>query len=142
MNKNIIVSSQLYYSGKEHPNGIMLDIKNFEDCFNKLKNMDKREITVYDIVYSTKVESNKTIIVNDHINCSGINPLIGKQKFLGIDFIDMTNVYKKENSGVVAYSCGEKILPEFKYPCAFLACFVILCRALQFKTIYGRLINY
>ena len=139
--KNIIITKELSNTDLCYPKGIILNAKNVDLCIDSLKALNKREITIYDIVYNRNYVKNTQFNINDHINCTGDNPLIGRQLALGIDFVDMTEVYSYNKEGVVAHSCGEKINLNHEYPCAFLAHIVIMFRALKFNKINAILIN-
>ncbi len=141
MSKNIIITTALSKSFGYIPKGTVLNIKEINESISFLKNLDKSSITIYDITSAKEFLKDEVFHVNDHINCSGENPLVGKQQELGIDFIDMTNVYEKNEKGIITESCGEKLNFKFNYPSTFLAHFVILARALGFKKIIGKLIN-
>ena len=52
-----------------------------------------------------KIKKNETIQVRDHINSTGTNILIGKQKTLCIDFTDLTNLYAYNQNSVITECC-------------------------------------
>jgi len=130
-----LFKSQLFSVG----NGVVLDFANTEACISLLKT--KKEIIVYDITYNKKIAQGTKVLVNDHINFTGENPLVGRQENLGVDFVDMTNVYVKSPNGVIAHSCGNKIKKGFFYPTHFLSHIVIIARALNYKKITAYLVN-
>ena len=53
---------------------------------------DNEKLTIYDATTTQEHLQNTIIGVNNHINRTGTNPLIGKQKKIGINFIDITNL--------------------------------------------------
>ena len=98
-------------------------------------------ITIYDRTYNSKLLENEIIPINDHINHTGINPLIGKQKELNIDFIDMTHVYNKKHNGVITHCNGREIKQGHSFPSHYISLITIIARALQYHTINGFLVN-
>ena len=81
--------------------------------------------------------------VNDHINFTGNNPLIGHQNKIKTSFPDMTNIYKKTEKGIITTSRGKYFLldEEYEYPTEKFCYFGIIARALGIKEIKGYLIN-
>ena len=55
-----------------------------------------QQLTIYDITTTKEYPVETIFNVNDHINRTGNNPLIGRQKELGIDFTNINKLYKKE----------------------------------------------
>ena len=82
-----------------------------------------------------------TVQVMDHINNTGSSPLIGRQAFLDIDFVDMTGAYTFENNAVITNCCGEKLNKNFAYPSHFLCHITLMARALKIPIIKGFLYN-
>ena len=138
---DVLITKELNDSSLNFPKGIVLDARNVEKCVDKLKGLDKQKITVYDLMQNPKLPNNSTFAVKDHINCSGSNPLVGRQSFLGVDFVDMSNVYRASDYGIVTHSCGEAYNLEYEFPSGFLAHIIILCRAMKFQKINAILIN-
>mgnify|MGYP001288599784 FL=1 len=61
--------------------------------------IEEQEITIYDITKTKTHPPNTIISVKDHINRTGNNHLIGHQKELKINFVDISKLYKsKQNS--------------------------------------------
>jgi hypothetical protein len=137
----IVISKELALRGISHPKGIVLDFNNSEACIDFFKIIDKEEISIYDITQNRDLDDKTYLSVNDHINCTGSNPLVGRQKKLGIDFVDMSTVYKQRDNGIITHSCGGKLNNKFKYPSHYLAHFIILARTFKFKRISAYLIN-
>ena len=72
---------------------------NFNQLYQLLTFNKISEICVTDSTATDNIEFGTIIPVKDHVNRTGTNILIGKQQFLRIDFIDMTNQYiTKQNS--------------------------------------------
>jgi hypothetical protein len=141
LSKNIIITPALSKSNGHIPKGTVLDINELNNSISLLKKLDKSSITIYDTTCVKDIPQDEIYHVNDHINCSGENPLVGRQQELGIDFIDMSNVYEKTHNGIVTESCGERLNLDFSFPSTFLAHIVILARTLGFKKITAKLIN-
>ncbi len=108
---------------------------------NVLAMLKDKELNIYDKTYNTSLDHGKIIPVNDHINCSGNNPLIGNQKDLKIDFIDITSLYKKQKGGIITHCCGRVINTQYKYPSHYLCYIAILARTQGINKIKGYLIN-
>jgi len=137
----VIISKELSSSKISHPEGVVIDFSNFDKCIERLSNMTKEAISIYDITENQEFNHEEIIPINDQINCTGSNPLVGRQQKLGIDFVDMTSIYEYTPEGVVTHSCGEKLNLQFEFPSYYLAHIVILARALKFESIGGWLIN-
>jgi len=100
-----------------------------------------QQLTIYDIT-STKKHSHETIFsVTDHINRTGNNPLIGHQIELGIDFIDITKLYLKEQNSVITDCCGKELNRKYLYPSHYLCNITILAKALDIQKISAYLVN-
>ena len=138
----IVISKELALSGISYPKGIVLDFNKSEACIEFLKSAEAKEISIYDITKTNKFDHETIFSVNDHINCTGTNPLVGRQQKLGIDFVDMTGVYRQKRDGVITHSCGERLNKKYKFPSHYLAHFVIFSRTFKFQSIAGYLINY
>ena len=137
----VIISKELSSSKISHPEGVVIDFSNFDKCIERLSNMTNEAISIYDITENQEFNHEEIIPINDQVNCTGTNPLVGRQQKLGIDFVDMTSIYKYTPEGVVTHSCGEKLNLQFEFPSYYLAHIVILARALKFESIGGWLIN-
>jgi len=137
----VIISKELSSSKISHPEGVVIDFSNFDKCIERLSNMTKEAISIYDITENQEFNHEEIIPINDQINCTGSNPLVGRQQKLGIDFVDMTSIYEYTPEGVVTHSCGEKLNLQFEFPSHYLTHIVILARALKFENISGWLIN-
>ena len=114
---------------------------NFESLY---KLIDSKKITalhVTDATFSNKVPKGRTVPVKDHINRTGSGVLIGRQAFLNIDFIDMTETYSVKKNGIITVCCGETLNKNFDYPSHFLCHITTLAHALKIPTINGFLYN-
>ena len=79
------------------------------------------------------------------MNKTGENPLIGKQKKLKIDFIDITKIYKQTKGGIVTTSIGQKTTSKerkvIQNASTDLSNIAILCHAFGHQNIEAKLIN-
>ena len=114
---------------------------NFNELYQQLKSNKINEINVIDLTSTHKEEHGRIISVQDHINRTGTNILTGKQKVLGIDFIDMTNLYQKKKNSIITDCCGEILNNKYEYPSHYLCHIVTLARAMNIKNICGFLYN-
>ena len=118
-----------------------IDPTNFKEMIKLLKSKINRTLCVYDVTNSKKIKEHQTVMIKDHINNIGFNILIGQQKHLNIDFIDLTNLYSYKQSEVITICCGKKLNLHTEYPSHYLCNITTLAKALQFKTIIGYLYN-
>ena len=137
----VIISKELSSSNISHPKGLILDFSKTEECIAFLSSVKDKGISIYDITQNKELDFETMIYVNDHVNCTGSNPLVGRQQKLGIDFVDMTNAYKQKNDGIVTHSCGERLNLQFDFPSHYLAHIIVLAQTLKFKFIKAYLIN-
>ena len=79
--------------------------------------------------------------VLDHINRTGTNILIGKQKLLGIDFIDTTTPYTHKINSIITNCCGETLNNFYEYPSHYICNITTLALAMNIKNIHGFLYN-
>ena len=114
---------------------------NFNELYQQLKSNKTNEINVIDLTSTTKEEHGIIIPVQDHINRTGINILTGRQKLLGIDFIDITNLYQKKKNSIITDCCGEILNNKYEYPSHYLCHITTLALSMNIKNIYGFLYN-
>ena len=102
---------------------------------------EAQQLTIYDITI-TKKHPDKTVIdVNDHINRTGNNPLICRQKELGIDFININKLYKSEKNSIKTDCCGKTLNLRYPYPSHYLCNISILAKAIGIPKISAFLVN-
>ena len=109
------------------------------NIINILKN--RTIITVYDRTSTSLFNVGEILGVKDHINRTGNNPLIGNQKKLNIDFIDMNNTYKRKPPFVITDCCGEKLNFNYSYPSHYLCNISILAKAMGLQSVSAYLVN-
>ena len=101
----IIATKELINQKKDFKYNIIADINNLKKLKEDLSKIKKdTSIKIYDIGV-VKKESKKTIEVKDHINKTGINPIIGNDK---IEFKDIGRLYKSKK-GTVTTCCGKSL---------------------------------
>lgn len=138
---NIAVSKELFSSGLTYPEGLVVDFSSPDSCIRLLEGMERDNLAIYDITENIKFNHEACIPIKDQVNCTGRNPLVGRQAEMGVDFIDMSHVFEQLSVGVITHSCGEKLNLKFEFPTHYFAHIAIIARALNFQTITGRLIN-
>ena len=114
---------------------------NFNELYHQLKSKKINEINVIDLTSTPKEKHGMIISVQDHINRTGTNILTGRQKLLGIDFLDTTNLYQKKKNGIITDCCGEILNNKYKYPSHYICHITTLALAMNIKNIYGFLYN-
>ena len=94
-----------------------------------------QQLTIYDIT-TTKEHPMETVInVNDHINRTGNNLLIGRQNKIETYFIDITRLYKHGQNFVKTDCCGKKLNRQYSYPSHYLCNISILAKAMGIQKI-------
>ena len=126
-----IISKEVSSSNIFHPKGVILDFSKTDECIAFLNSVKDKCISIYDITQNEELDFEAIISVNDHVNCTGSNPLVGRQQKLGIDFVDMTSVYEPKSDGIITHSGGEKLNLQFDFPSHYLAHIIILVQTLK-----------
>ena len=102
---------------------------------------EARQLTIYDITTTKKHPDQSIINVNDHINRTGNNPLIGRQKELGINFTNINKLYKSEQNSIKTDCCGKTLNPRYPYPSHYICNISILAKVLGIPKISAFLVN-
>ena len=121
----------------------ILNPTNHNQNIQTLKESRTKTITIYDHTRIPTLNTRESIDVSDHINQTGHNPLIGKQKTMPKIFLDISNIYKHKK-GKTTHCLGEKFKnhhSEHLYPSHYLCNLSIICASLGFTTIKAKLIN-
>ncbi|OUW61976.1 MAG: hypothetical protein CBD58_02580 [bacterium TMED198] len=113
-----------------------------EKFVEKIASSKPKEVTIYDITNTEEQKHLSKIYVNDHVNRTGSNPLVGKQKYFDIDFIDIKKTYKPHSGGIITFCCGKKLNKELPFPSHYLCHISIICKTLKVQNITGILINF
>ena len=122
---------------------IKINPKDIAGTIKILKPLKQQMIEIYDITHNPQMPHNEKIIVKDHINQSGNNPLIGIQNQFLEPFIDISNTYNVDN-GVTTVCLGahyNKHKNKHEYPSTYLCYVSILAKAIGVKKINATLIN-
>ena len=122
---------------------IKINPKDIAGTIKILKSLKQQMIEIYDITHNPQMPHNEKIIVKDHINQSGNNPLIGIQNQFLEPFIDISNTYSVDN-GVTTVCLGahyDKHKNKHEYPSTYLCYVSILAKAIGVKKINATLIN-
>ena len=122
---------------------IKINPKDIAGSIKILKSLRQQMIEIYDITHNPQMPHNEKIIVKDHINQSGNNPLIGIQNQFLEPFIDISNTYSVDN-GVTTVCLGahyDKYKNKHEYPSTYLCYVSILAKAIGVKKINATLIN-
>ena len=114
---------------------------NFNQLHQLLKSNKIDKIHVIDATNTTKKEPGTIITIQDHINRTGKNILIGKQKFLSIDFLDITIPYISMKNGIITDCCGQALNNKYEYPSHHICHITTLAHAMNIKNIHGFLYN-
>ena len=117
----------------------VINPKDFSELCSVLK--QQQQLTIYDMTTTESAAPGDIISVSDHINRTGINPLIGKQRELDIDFIDITKLYNGKTNAVNTDCCGYEINRKYPYPSHYLCNISILAKAMRIQNISAFLIN-
>tara|TARA_B100000315_G_scaffold242192_1_gene264079 strand:+ start:59 stop:484 length:426 start_codon:yes stop_codon:yes gene_type:complete len=100
-----------------------------------------QQLTIYDITTTQEHPLGTIINVNDHINRTGNNPLIGHQIELGIDFTNINKLYKSEQNSKKTDCCGKTLNLQYPYPSHYLCNISILAKAIGIPQISAFLVN-
>ena len=103
--------------------------------------IETQQLIIYDITTNKKYPLETIIGVNDHINRTGENPLIGHQKELDIDFTDITRLYQCKQNFINTDCCGKELNVKYTYPSHYLCFISILAKSLGIKKISAFLVN-
>ena len=138
-----LITSELYKVNKKIKHSYVLDFKKLApaiDFFKYQKNKTNK-IEIYDLTKSKKLKENETISIKDHINKSGINPIINNKNLFSKGFKDISNIYKSKE-GIITTCCGKNINNNFKYPSHYLCVYTILLYYIGYNKIEAYLVNY
>ena len=141
--KRIVINKLLeYYPGYDFSGDVVIvNPEKTDELIQIILNIKDtyESIEIFDI---TRGSSKENIFeVRDHINRTGSNPLIGRQKQLRIDFPDLSNLYENKN-GIVTDCLGNRFNDgSFKYPSTWLCHISIIARAIGKLIVRGKLIN-
>tara|TARA_B110000438_G_C15813864_1_gene650988 strand:+ start:5 stop:451 length:447 start_codon:yes stop_codon:yes gene_type:complete len=139
-----LITTQLYNAlPKKDPlkNIKQVSPESFDTVYNLFKNKNIEEINITDLTSSKLIKEREKVKVRDHINKTGSNLIIGKQTFLKLDFIDLSQIYNYDNKSIVTTCCGKYLDKKFNYPSHYLSNITILAHALKIESINAYLYN-
>ena len=133
----IIATQEVFNERIEIQHDIVANIKDLKKFKKDMCSIDKKTpIKIYDVGIIEK-KSKKFLEVKDHLNKTGINPIIGSEE---IEFKDISCLYKSK-TGIVTTCCGKTLNINHKTPSHFLCVFSVLAFYLGFTNISGFIIN-
>ena len=138
MKKKIII-----FKDNKHSDSIKINPNNRSETIRTLKTLKQHSIEVYDITHNPQMPHDEKIVVKDHINQTGNNPLIGIQRQFSEPFIDISNTYNVDD-GVTTVCLGphyNKHKNQYAHPSTYLCYISILAKAIGIKKINATLIN-
>ena len=138
----IIATKELIKEKPDFKRDIVADINNLDQFQAEIKENQtpEQEIALYDIGKIDQRDK-KTIKIKDHINKSGINPIINNSTINKITFQDISTIYNTDQ-GVITTCCGEEINISYTNPSHYLCVFRILLFYLNYKNLQAYLVEY
>ena len=136
----IVATKELIVKQKNFQHDILADINNLQKFHTEILEAQKkaRNISIYDAGIVTQNFS-KPVEIKDHINKTGINPIINNREIQEITFRDISKIYNTIK-GEVTTCCGKEINTTYPNPSHFLCVFSILTFYLDFKNIHGYIV--
>ena len=137
----IIATKELIKKVPEFQHDILAEankLEKFQKNVLKIKNL-KEKIKIYDIGKIHRKDQ-KLMRIKDHINKTGINPIINNKHINQITFQDISKLYNIKK-GDTTTCCGRKINKADTNPSHFLCVFSILAFYLGFDNISGIIVN-
>ena len=119
----------------------IVDPTRFTQTHQLLTSNNIDEIHIIDATRNIHNKPGAIISVHNHINRTGINILIDKQKLLSINFIDITTPYIYKKDSIITNCCGETLNNNYEYPSHYMCNITILAHAINIKKIHGFLYN-
>ena len=102
---------------------------------------EAQQLIIYDRTRTNEYPVETIINVNDHINRTGNNPLIGRQKDMNINFTNINKLYKSEHNSIKTDCCGKTLNLRYPYPSHYLCNISILAKAIGIHKISAFLVN-
>ena len=136
----IVATKELIVKQKNFQYDILADVNNLQKFQSEILKAQKKDfnISIYDAGITTQKHS-KPIEIKDHINKTGINPIINNKEIKEISFRDISKIYNTIK-GEITTCCGKKINRDQPNPSHFLCVFSILAFYLGFKNIQGYIV--
>ena len=130
-------------SPKEPHNITVINFNDNKSTINQIKKTPTGPIAIYDYTHNNEHGENEILLVSDHINQTGDNPLIGNQHKTIEPFVDISDLYKTKG-GVITYCLGKNFNThkhQHQYPSTYLCYISIIAKAIGRKNIKAFLIN-
>ena len=138
----IIATKELIKKVPEFQHDILAEankLEKFQKNVLKIKNL-KEKIKIYDIGKIHRKDQ-KLMRIKDHINKTGINPIINNKHINQITFQDISVIYNTDQ-GRTTTCCGEEINVSYTNPSHYLCVFSILLFYLDYKNLQAYLVEY
>ncbi len=121
----------------------ILDPQDTKSVVEEFSNEKNSKIEVWGLTHSNTVNSGTILRVNDHINCTGRNPLRNHLYLFDITFPDLSNIYRQTKDGFITTGLGSKYpsLKNESLPTEYFCYYGIIAGAMGMQPIYGKLIN-
>ena len=105
----IIATKELIKEKPEYQHDILADINNLDQFYREVLKIKKTSaaIKIYDIGKVFQKQK-KTIKIRDHINKTGINPIIKNKHINKIIFQDISKIYNTKK-GAITTCCGKSL---------------------------------
>ncbi|MAV65354.1 MAG: hypothetical protein CMG00_09215 [Candidatus Marinimicrobia bacterium] len=133
----IIITQEAAKAKKNFSYDIVANINNLKKLKKSLSVFEKKTpIKIYDIGLNKEYKQ-EILEVRDHLNKTGINPIVGSHK---IEFKDIGELYKSKK-GVRTVCCGKRLNLNYKNPSHFLCVFSVFVFYLGFTNISGFIFN-
>ena len=136
-----IITKELYTANPETTSDYIVDLKETKAMINFFNKNRNQKIKIYDLTTSKNLKENEVVSVKDHINKSGVNPVIGNKELSLKGFKDISNIYLSKE-GVITTCCGKNLNKNLKYPSHYLCIYTILLYYIGYQKIEAYLVNY
>ena len=138
----VIATKELISAQSDFKKDIVADINDLIGLQKEIKKVPntQEKITIYDIG-EINTSNKQQIKIKDHINKSGIHPIIKNPMIDSITFEDISNIYKTKE-GETTTCCGEKINLSYSNPSHYLCIFSITLFYLGYKNLQAYLVEY
>tara|TARA_Y100000994_G_C15555097_1_gene385823 strand:+ start:254 stop:661 length:408 start_codon:yes stop_codon:yes gene_type:complete len=134
----IIITKELFKKKPEMKYDYIASIEKLEEMKTFFSIIEDKniEIEIYDLgALKKNIEGPEP--VSDHINKTGVNPIIGEKN---VEFKDISRLYYN-HKGIITTCCGKELNLKYKNSSHYLCVFSILIFYLGFKNIKGFITN-
>ena len=136
----IVATKELIQKQKNFQHDILADINKIQKFHSEISEAKKKDfdISIYDAGRIDQ-KTQQPAVIKDHINKTGINPIINNKEIKEISFRDISKLYNTKK-GAVTTCCGKQLNGQHLNPSHFLCVFSVLAFYLDFKNIQGYII--